>query len=106
MNREIAEKTLSVVIQSNFILDAYLHDLRERVDPEEFKEYCKKFGKIMGEAFCEVLAPLWAQYPDLLPEKMGGPYQTNDEHYKNIYKLVMVQAGLSKMKDEDDERNE
>ncbi len=92
MNRKLAEKTASIVIQSNFILDSFLLVLKENLEPDEFKEYCRKFGKTMGEAYFEVLAPLWKEHPDLNAEKTGGTYKTNDLHYKNIYDLVLSQA--------------
>lgn len=69
--------------------------LRESLDPEEFSLYCKKFGKVMSATFTEVLNPIFEQYPELVPEKMGGSYKTNDEHYKNICELVMRQAEIS-----------
>lgn len=92
MNRQVAEQILSVVLQSTFVLDSYLLELRDKLEPEEFKDICLRFGKIMGEAHFEVLSPLWKQYPDLLPDKMGGPYKTNQEHYRNIYNLVVSQV--------------
>lgn len=55
-------------------------------------EYCRKFGKVMGEAYFQVLAPIWDQCPDLKPEKMGGLYITKDEHYRRIYELVVSLA--------------
>ena len=92
MNRELAEKIASVATQSSSVLDSFLYELKDQLEPAEYKLYCQKFGKIMGETLFQVLNPIWKEYPDLLPEKMGGTYKTNDEHYKNIYKLVSSQA--------------
>ncbi|HEY3699071.1 MAG TPA: hypothetical protein VGK97_07050 [Spongiibacteraceae bacterium] len=92
MNQEIAERIASVVTQSSFILDSFLNELRGKLSPDEFSEYCKKFGKVMGEAYIEILAPIWKQYPELLPKKMGGKYNFSDEIYKNIYDLILSQT--------------
>jgi hypothetical protein len=95
MNRDMAEKTMQVAMQSNFILDSYLNYLKENLEEKEFQAYCKKFGKIMGETLFQVLNPIWEEHPELKPVKMGGTYKTNDEHHKRIHQLIMNQANES-----------
>jgi ABC-type transporter MlaC component len=94
MNKEQAEKTFLVAAQANYILDSYLSELKQSLEPEEFSLYCKKFGKIMSTTFSEVLNPIFEQYPELVPEKMGGSYKTNDEHYNTIRELVIRQSKI------------
>ncbi len=92
MDKVLAEKTASVAMQSSFVLDSYLIYLKQQLEAEEFSEVCQKFGKAMSETYFQILEPIWAQYPELLPEKMGGTYKTKEEHYLKISKLALEQA--------------
>lgn len=74
------------------MLSSFLDVLREELSEDEFKQYCRKFAKIMGEPYFEVLSPLYEEPPDLKPKKLGGTLETNDDHYKNIYDLIIKQA--------------
>ena len=71
MDKALAEITASVAMQSSFVLDSYLNHLKEQLDAEEFSEVCQKFGKAMSETCFQILEPIWVQYHELLPEKIG-----------------------------------
>ena len=92
MDKDTAEKTSLIVQQSNAVLNQYLMDLQDNLDKKEYKEYCHKFGKVMGEIYCEILRPLWEEYPELLPKGMEGTYEIDQKIFKNIYEIASKQA--------------
>ncbi len=92
MNKKIAEKTALVAQMSSMILDAQLRELKEVLDEEEFKALAKKFAKPMGYIYFELLSPIWDEYPELLPDKMGGSYKINDEMYRELQEVVQKYA--------------
>lgn len=95
MDKKIAEKTALVAHQSSMLLDAHLKNLQEVLEKEEFSLLCRKFGNAMGEIYFQLLEPIYKEHPDLLPEKMGGPYKTNDSMYKELSKVVSKYASPS-----------
>lgn len=88
MKNETAEKTALIAQQSSMILDSHLNYLKEVLDEEEFEDICKRFGKVMGEAYFQILDPIWKAHPDLLPEKMGGKYKVDENIYLEFQSLV------------------
>ena len=36
--------------------------------------YGRLVGNFMGNAFTNILVPIWKKYPDLKPEQMNEPY--------------------------------
>lgn len=92
MNKEIAEKTALVAQISSMILDVQLRELKDILDETEFKEISKKFSKPMGYIYFELLAPIWDEYPELLPDKMGGSYMTNEDMYNELQSVVQKYA--------------
>jgi len=92
MNKKMAKKTACVVQISSMILDAQLRELKDVLDETEFKELSKRFAKPMGYIYYEILAPIWDEYPELLPEKLGGSYKINDDMYHEMQLLVKKYA--------------
>ncbi len=92
MNKEIAEKTALVAQVSSMILDIQLRELKDVLDDMEFKELSKKFAKPMGYIYYEILAPIWDEYPELLPDKMGGEYIISEEMYNELQTVVQKYA--------------
>ena len=83
-------------MQSSFVLDSHLTELKGRLDENEFSKMCKRYGKVMWEAYSQILSPIFDEHPDLLPVKMGGSYVTNDENYKKIHELISEQTAVSR----------
>ena len=71
MNKEIAEKTTLAMQMASCLVDNHLRSLQDVLDKEEFNEYTKKTGKIMGDIYIEVLRPLWAEYPEFIAKANG-----------------------------------
>ncbi len=92
MNKKIAEKTVRVAQMSSMILDAQLRELKDVLDETEFKELSKRFAKPMGYIYYEILAPIWDEYSELLPDKLGDSYKINDEMYHEVQLLVKKYA--------------
>ena len=92
MDKVTAEKTALIVQQSNAVLNQCLMDLHGVLDKNEYKEYCQKIGKVMGEIYCEILRPLWKEHPELLPSEMDGKYEVDQAIFKNIYEIASKQA--------------
>jgi len=50
----------------------------------------------MGEIYTEVLRPLWAEYPELLPKGMdGGEYIVNEQMYQDILEVLQKYAAIN-----------
>ena len=92
MKLEEAEKTALIAQQSSIILDSHLNYLKEVLDEDEFKVMCKKVGKVMGEAYFQILDPIWKEFPELLPEQMGGNYKVDKGMHKDFQELVKKYA--------------
>lgn len=95
MDKEIAEKTTLAMQIASCVVDNHLRNLREVLDKNEFREYSLKTGKIMGEIYCEVLQPLWEEYPELLPKQMEGEYVINEKMYQDALKLLNKYASVN-----------
>lgn len=92
MKLEDAEKTTLIVQQSSMILDSHLNYLKEVLDEDEFKVMCKKVGKVMGEAYFQILDPIWKEFPELLPKQMGGNYRVDENMHQEFQGLVKKYA--------------
>ena len=88
MDRELAEKTMIVALQSSALLNQYLEILQENLEPEEFKQYTRKVGKVMGETLIEILNPIWKEYPELLPVEMDGKYKKSEKYAKQTHEFL------------------
>lgn len=96
MNREIAEKTTLAMQMASCVVDNHLRNLQDTLDKEEFSVYAQKTGKIMGEIYTEVLRPLWAEYPELLPKGMdGGEYIVDEQMYQDILEVLQKYAAIN-----------
>jgi hypothetical protein len=94
MNKELAEKTCLVMQMASCLVDNHLRNLQNVLDKDEFRQYAQKTGKIMGEIYIEVLRPLWANYPELLPKQMEGEYVVNEQIYQDILAVLNKYAAI------------
>jgi hypothetical protein len=51
-------------------LDASVRTLRDHADAEEYDAYRLAVGTLMGGIYCEILTPIYSQYPALRPEAL------------------------------------
>ena len=54
-------------------LDASVWTMRDHADAEECGAYRLAAGALMGGIYCEILTPIYSQYPALTPEAMKTP---------------------------------
>lgn len=65
----IAKLMLDVSTQ----LDASVKLVMDDLDAVEFAAYRDSVGNLMGQIYCDVLSPIFKQYPQLTPDKLRGP---------------------------------
>jgi hypothetical protein len=82
VTKEEAEKLSVLLMQVSGQLDQSVRFVMDKDSKENFEHYRSGIGKVMGELFLEVMQPLWARYPELLPEHMDGPYEIKPEIYE------------------------
>jgi hypothetical protein len=58
--------------------------------------YGRLVGNFMGNAFTNILAPIWKKYPDLKPEQMNEPYvdpvPTLTAESQNALRAFLIEA--------------
>lgn len=67
MSRDAAKIILDVVIKNAAEQDAALVRIQPLCSQEEFNEYRRMIGRLMGEMVTEVMHPIIAKYPELKP---------------------------------------
>ena len=75
MNKTVAEETSLSLLKASADLNALLARLRDQCSEEEFQRYRRGFGYVLGYMLTEILNPLYAEYPELKPEQLGGTYR-------------------------------
>ena len=55
--------------------------VRDHDTEENFTEYRRVVGKLMGDLFLDAMTPLYKRFPDLLPDYLGGPYEIPESAY-------------------------
>jgi hypothetical protein len=68
MDRTIADKINHLMLDISARLDESVRLAMDNSDGEEFQRYRRAVGKILGEIYLEVLSPLYAQHPSLVPK--------------------------------------
>ena len=64
MSREAAKTLLDTVLRQSGELDAVLTDIQAACTPEEFREFRKIVGDVMGSVLFDAINPIVAKYPD------------------------------------------
>lgn len=78
------------------ILDVHLKMLQHNLEDQEFSKYRQKTGELMGVIYTEILRPLWAQYPELLPKQMeGGQYVVDEQMYQDLIQVLQKYAATN-----------
>ncbi|RYD35339.1 MAG: hypothetical protein EOP85_19090 [Verrucomicrobiaceae bacterium] len=61
---------------------AFVHD---HDTTENFIEYRRVVGEMMGTMFLDLMTPLYARFPELRPDYLGGPYQIPGSAYLPVF---------------------
>jgi len=51
-------------------LDASVRTMRDHTEAEEYNAYRLAVGELIGRIYCEMLTPIYDQYPTLTPEAL------------------------------------
>jgi len=81
MDRAAAEKLQLLALPTMARLSESLEFVEDNGTPEEAARHRRAVATLLG-AFCsEVLLPIHAEHPDLLPEGLRGPYKIDPAAY-------------------------
>lgn len=67
---DIAREISELMLDYGGKLDKSVALVREKCTSEEFQEYRRAVGKVMGEILLDVLNPLYQSHPSLKPPEM------------------------------------
>lgn len=70
MQREVAENVLALMLEYSGKLDQSVQLVKDNCNEQEFINYRKAIGTIMGEMYVEIMWPIFKEHPDLEPEEM------------------------------------
>ncbi len=70
MNLETAQEINKLMLECTERLNRSVQLALEGSEPAEFAEYRKTAGNIMGQIFCDVLAPIYKQFPVVKPKEL------------------------------------
>jgi hypothetical protein len=78
MELQTAAAISRVALDVSGQLDSLLKLAMDGCDSVEFAGYRSSVGDIMARIYCDVLNPIFRQYPQLAPAELGGPGATKD----------------------------
>lgn len=67
MDKDVAHQISSLMLEYFARLNASVQVVQERCSEEEFKDYRRAIGLILGEMTTEVMMPLYRKHPELEP---------------------------------------
>jgi hypothetical protein len=82
MNKAVAEQTSLLLLKVTAQLDAQLAKLQSQCSDDEFQQYRRGFGYVLGYMLTEIMNPIYAEHPELKPEQLGGTYQVPPSLYE------------------------
>lgn len=69
MEKPVAEKVLALIKEYSGKLDASVQMVKDTCTKQEFLDYRRAAGRIMGEMHIEILRPIFKEHPELEPEE-------------------------------------
>jgi hypothetical protein len=69
-NKDTAAQVEKMLRECSATLNESVRRVMETCPEDEFKDYRRVIGQIMGAIYLDVLQPIHRQYPDLEPEEM------------------------------------
>lgn len=82
MTEQEAEQLSTTLLRIVALLDQTAAFVRDKDSQEHWDEYRRAVGKAMGEVCLGLEEPLWARFPNLKPEALGGTYQIDSTIYE------------------------
>lgn len=79
MEREVAEEILALMREYSGKLNRSVQLVKDRCSKEEFIDYRKAVGVIMGEMCVEIMWPIFHEHPDLEPEELKPGYRSAEK---------------------------
>lgn len=93
MNIDQAKQTVRVAEFASAMLNIQLLELQKELSKSEFSSVTKGFGVAMGELFCELIDPIYKQYPELAPPVFGGTAEKiPDNELLEAFELITRQS--------------
>jgi hypothetical protein len=78
MDLELATKLNAELLDLGDRLNNALLEIQKSCEEEEFQQYRKAFGTVMGVMYLDILGPIYRDYPNLQPE--GLRKQKTEQH--------------------------
>ena len=67
---EVAEKVNALMLEIGAKLNASIADVESSCPEEEFANYRRVVGKIMGAMLLDIMNPIYAVHPELKPSQL------------------------------------
>ncbi|MGF1911355.1 hypothetical protein L4C38_18180 [Vibrio kasasachensis] len=88
MEKLILKRTVYLHLIVSALLDSHLKEIQGSVDAEEFDEFRRVTGRIMGEIYTTVLSKIWSEHNDLNPTLMGGDFEVDNSVQEKAVSFV------------------
>jgi hypothetical protein len=79
MKVQTAAAITKLMLDVSAQLDAAVKLVMDDGDPAELVAYRNCIGNIMGQIYCDILTPIFKQYPQLAPAELRGPSAPKSE---------------------------
>lgn len=73
MEKHVATGIVALVRECSNKLNMSIQTVKDTCTKQEFLDYRKAAGRIMGEMQVEILSPIFKEHPDLEPEEWKKP---------------------------------
>jgi hypothetical protein len=70
VKRELAQQIVAIMRKVTMEMDASISLVQGECSEEEFVEYRRAAGRVMGYVFADIVRPIFQEYPELVPEEM------------------------------------
>lgn len=84
MNRDDADRLNVLFLQIAGLLNQSAAFVRDKDDEAHWHQYRRPVGKAMNAVF-DLGELIWARFPELKPESLGGPYKVDPLIYEPAF---------------------
>ena len=70
MQKEVAAEILAFMLEYSGKLDQSVQRVKDTCSEQQFVDYRKAVGTIMGEMYMGIMWPIFSEHPELEPEEM------------------------------------
>lgn len=71
MKKDVAKSIVELVFDYGGKLNDSMLLVRESATEDEFSDYRRAVGTVLASAFANILDPIFAEYPDLRPNRLN-----------------------------------